>query len=84
MKLAVEIMKVVQTASVAGFMFMALCPDKLFGKWISFPYPWLVLGFLVCAVVSSLCLCVMGALKRAQCGLLLILGALLGGALLAH
>jgi hypothetical protein len=84
MKMTVEIIKVVQSASVAGFMFMALCPDKLFGKWISFPYPWVVLGFLASAVVSSLCLGLMGERKRSQDGLVLTFVAVLGAAALAH
>lgn len=63
---------------------MALCPDKLFGKWISFPYPWVILSFVACAVVSTLCLGLMGSVKRAQYGLLLLLGTVLAGAALAH
>jgi hypothetical protein len=83
-KLAVEAMKIVQSGSVAGVMFMALCPDQLFGRWISFPYPWVVSGFLASTVVVSLCLLLMGSLKRAQYGLALTFLAVLAGAMLAH
>jgi hypothetical protein len=75
---------VIQSGSVAGLLFMMLCPDELFGKPISFPYPWVVCGILVCAVCSSFWLGLSGAQERMRNGLLLILGAFLCGCLLAH
>lgn len=74
---------VMQSAAVSGIMFVAVASTGIFGRALYIP-GLLILGMLVCALISSVLLCEMGAAKRGARGMGLVLVSVLVVMAFAH